>query len=111
MKVIITMLILLAGGFGGLAFILSPAGKATVSFITAKLQSAPVVVASIDLPKPSEDELMPPLMKGETEETKAASAPASTAPAETGPDDTFERVMAIYEEDGKVQKGDNVSKD
>ena len=98
-----TMLILLAGGFLGLALLLSPVGKATVAFITAKLQPAPLTVASIDVPIPGEEELAPPSMNAETavEETNATPAPATAAPAETGPDDTFERVMAVYELDGK----------
>lgn len=105
MKVIMTILILLSGGFAALAFILSPAGKTTVSFITAKLQPAPLTVASIDVPSPGEEELTPPPMKAEiaVEETKAPSVPAPAAPAEIGPDDTFERVMAVYEQDGKEQ--------
>lgn len=113
MKTLMTMLILLAGGFLALAVLFSPAGKAAVTFITAKLQSAPITVASIDVPGPGEEELTPPPMKGETamEEAKTTQAPAPAVPAETGPDDTFERVMAVYEEDSKGQAGDNVSKD
>lgn len=105
MKTLMTMLILLAGGFLALAVLLSPAGKAAVTFITAKLQPAPITVASIDVPGASEEELPPPPMKEETalEETKATSAPAPAAPSETGPDDTFERVMAVYEQDSKEQ--------
>jgi len=109
MKAIMTILILLAGGFAALAFILSPAGKTTVSFITAKLQPAPLTVASAEMPKLSEEDLTPP-MTGETVpvESKSTPAPAPAAPAETGPDDTFERVMAVYEQDSKEQSGDGI---
>lgn len=108
MKTLMIMLILLAGGFLALAVLFSPAGKAAVTFITDRLQSAPLTVASINVLNPSEEDFTPPPMKVETalEETKATPAPAPAAPAETGPDDTFERVMAVYEQDGKEQAGE-----
>jgi len=102
MKTLLTILILLAGGLGALVFILSPAGQAAVTFVTAKLQPAPLAIAATEVPKLSEEDLAPP-MNGEPapEASKPAPAPAPAAPAETIPDDTFARVMAVYEQDGK----------
>lgn len=112
MKTILTILILCAGGLCALVFLLTPAGQATVTLVTAKLQPAPPTAVATEMPKLNEDDLPPPI-SGEAAqvEAKPALEPAPAAPAETGPDDTFERVMAVYEEDSKVQAGANVSKD
>jgi len=96
-------------------FINSPGCKAALAAVISKLQAAPVAVAaSTALPKFSEDELAAPPINGEADiaapyEAPAASAPAAAAATEAGSDDTFELVMAIYENDEKEQARETIT--
>ncbi len=83
-------------------FINSPWCKATFKSCISLLQTAPAVVASTALPKLSEEELPAPPLNSEADLAAPKEEPPPVA-AEAGPDDTFERVMDIYDKDMKEQ--------
>ena len=89
---------------GTIVFINKPViTKAFASYV-AKCQPSPVIVVPPGLTKFSEEDLPPPLIAEATPDLAApgeAQAPAVNPAAEAGPDDTFERVMEIYENDEK----------
>jgi len=103
-KYIFGVLTALAGVF----FLAAPAGKAVLAAFAANLRAVPASAFATALPGLSEEDLPPPLVSTETvtAATKEAPLPATAPAAETGPDDTFERVMAVYEQDGKEQAAD-----
>jgi len=105
MKFILTILALIVGGLCALAFILTPAGKATVLYLTASLHAPTAVVASTALPKLNDDELAAPPLDGETALAVPKEEPAPAAADE----DTFGPVMAIYEQDGKDQAAESAA--
>lgn len=90
---------------GTVFFINKPAIKAAFANYVAKCQPSEAVVVPATLPKLSEEDIPPPPL---AEGTPGQGAPeeAKAPTSETGPDDTFERVMEIYENDEKSRAGE-----
>ncbi len=93
-----------AATLGGLAFIGSPAGKAALAELGARLQGVPAVTVRAALPKLSQEELPPP-PESAPEPAEAASETQREVSPEARAEDTFTKIISIYEEDGKAGGG------
>lgn len=97
---------------GTIIFINKPVIKAAFANYVAKCQTAPIIVVPAALPKLSEEDLPPPPIEEAAPDLAApaeARAPAAAPAAEAGPDETFDRVMKIYEDDEKSRAGETAT--
>lgn len=97
---------------GTIVFINKPVITKAFANYVAKCQPSPVIVVPPGLPKLSEEDLPPPPIEEAAPDLAApaeAQAPAAAPAAEAGPEETFDRVMKIYEDDEKSRAGETAT--
>lgn len=89
-------------GAVAMAFFSTPHGKAVFAAFSAQFEAPPAIVAVSSIAKADEEEVPPPPVSPETAPASPEEAPVPAPPVHSGPDDTFQRVMEVYERDGKA---------